>query len=360
MEKYLFFLGKNKELSVLELVSYLIKNNINYNLIKITDYYAYIEIKDFDYKNAIDEFGGILKIAKFFDLNNLIIEKNKILYGVEFFYDNKDILNKLKTRFKEERVKAILKKPRNKIVFLPKESNRLDIEIIILKNCIFKVVANSNPSVFKERDEKRPYFDKLKVTSLRLCKILINLSQIKKNNILLDPFAGVGSILQEAMISGFNVIGTEIDKESADGCVKNLEWIKNKYKLISEFKVYNIDNKDIDKFINYADCIVTEPYFGPFFRKIPKYEDICKIAQGLEKSYYILLLKLKKIVKKDGLIIFPVPVYKTNKGRININFEEIINKAGFVVYTPLNSIKIPIKYNLKGSIVERLIYILKN
>ncbi len=360
MKTYVFLFGKNKDLSKLELVSYLIKKNLKYNISKIIDEYAIIDIENFDFKKAINELGGTLKIAEFLDLNDLKIYKNKILYGMDFFYEDDEIIDELKTFFKKEKVKAFWKKPKKGNVFSPKESKKLDLELIVFKNKIAKVIANSNPAIFKERDENRPYFDKLKVTSLRLCKILINLSQVKENEILLDPFAGAGSILQEAMIMGINVIGIDIDPKSVDGTINNLNWIKNKLNLKAKFNIYNIDNKEADTIVSKVDCVVTEPYFGPFFKKIPKHEDVIKLVAELEKNYYALLKKLKNVVKDKGIIIFPAPVYKTSNGKVKVNFQNIINDIGYKIYTPLNNIKIPIKYSLKGSIVEREIFILRN
>lgn len=359
MQTYLFFLGRNKNLSLLELVSYLIRKELNYKIVKITDYYAEILIKDFDPKTSIKELGGTVKIAEFIDINKIKIEKNKIIFGLTIFYNDIRLITQLYDLFKKEKVKAIQKKPR-KNIFAPKESRKLDLELFVFKNKIAKVISNSNPSEFKQRDEQRPYFDKLKVTSLRLSKILVNLSQVKETQTLLDPFTGAGSILQEAMLLGINVIGIDIDKSSVEGTIKNLEWIKNKYKLNTNFQIYNIDNKDIDKIAEKIDCVVTEPYFGPFFKKIPKYQEIVKIINKLQEDYYILLKKLKKILPKNSIIVFPTPIYKTNNGKVTLDFENIIKEVGFEIYSPLNSIKIPINYSIKGNIVERLIYIIKN
>ena len=359
MKTYLFVLGRDKNLSILELVSYFLRKNIKYGLMKISGVYIEVQIDDFDCKEAIKELGGIIKIAEFFDLNTLKFESNKIVFCLNIFYNDIRLINQLYSLFKEQRVKAIQKKPK-KGIFTPKESKRFDLELFVFKNKIAKVIVNSNPSEFKERDEKRPYFDKLKVTSLRLSKILVNLSQVKENQLLLDPFVGAGSILQEAMLMKVNVIGTDIDERSVEGTIRNLDWIKNKHRLKTNFKVYNIDNKDIDNFIDSVDAVATEPYFGPFFRKFPKYEEVLKIIDEVEEIYYNVLLKLKKIVKKNHFIVFPVPLYKTTKGDVTLDFENIVKEIGFEIYSPVDSIKIPLKYSVKGNIVERLIYILKN
>ncbi len=359
MNTYLFIFGRDKNLSLVELISYLMRKDLNYRLIKVTDLFAEVQIESFDYKQAIKELGGIVKIAEFFDINKIKIEKNKIIFGLVILYNDIRLISQLYELFKTERVKAIQKKPR-KAVFSPKESRKLDLELFVFKNKLAKVIINSNPSEFKERDEARPYFDKLKVTSLRLSKILVNLSQIKENETLVDPFVGAGSVLQEAMLMGINVLGTDTDKSSVEGAIKNLEWIKNKYRLKSNFKIHNLDNKEIDKIIQNIDAVATEPYFGPFFKRIPDFKEVEKIIKNIEDIYYNLLVKLKKIVKKNHFIVFPVPLYKTTKGRTTLDFENMVKEIGFEIYSPVDSVKMPIKYSIKGNIVERLIYILKN
>ena len=52
----------------------------------------------------------------------------------------------------------------------------------------------------------------------RLAKILINLSEVKDEEILLDPFCGIGVILEEALLQNINVIGIDKDKKAVDRC----------------------------------------------------------------------------------------------------------------------------------------------
>lgn len=44
---------------------------------------------------------------------------------------------------------------------------------------------------------------------------MINISGIKEG-VLLDPFCGIGSILQEAVLMGFDIRGVDIDKNCID------------------------------------------------------------------------------------------------------------------------------------------------
>ena len=90
----------------------------------------------------------------------------------------------------------------------------------------------SNPKDYKNRDENRPKFDEKKVVSIRLAKILINLSQARYE--VLDPFCGCGTILQEGLLKKLDVIG--IDKDISD-VRANLNWLREKFHTKNNFKV---------------------------------------------------------------------------------------------------------------------------
>ena len=68
----------------------------------------------------------------------------------------------------------------------------------------------------KNRDMNKPVRREALAISPRLSKILINLSEAKPHDKLLDPFCGIGGILAEALIKRINVHG--IDKDKMASC----------------------------------------------------------------------------------------------------------------------------------------------
>jgi len=73
------------------------------------------------------------------------------------------------------------------------KDNILDLMVIKTYDTIYltKTIAFSNPMEFKYRDEHRPYTDFSIMISIRLARILLNLSQAKAGQVLLDPFCGI-------------------------------------------------------------------------------------------------------------------------------------------------------------------------
>ncbi|MEM3926780.1 MAG: RNA methyltransferase [Desulfurococcaceae archaeon] len=57
-----------------------------------------------------------------------------------------------------------------------------------------------------------------------ISRALINLSRIRENEVLIDPFAGTGSVLIEAWFMGIRAIGVDIDWELVHGMRANLDY----------------------------------------------------------------------------------------------------------------------------------------
>ncbi len=121
---------------------------------------------------------------------------------------------------------------------------------------VTKRVWAYNPKVFSSRDLKaRPVFNP---TSLKpkLARLLVNLSGVKPEQTLLDPFCGVGGILIEASILGVKATGVEIDARWARGARQNLAYLGLNARVVNEdfFEV----GSDLGKF----DTVVTDLPYG--------------------------------------------------------------------------------------------------
>ena len=57
--------------------------------------------------------------------------------------------------------------------------------------------------------QNRPFFSPISLHP-KVARALVNLSEVEKNETLLDPFCGTGGILLEAGLIGANVIGNDI------------------------------------------------------------------------------------------------------------------------------------------------------
>ncbi|MBU2475692.1 MAG: methyltransferase domain-containing protein [Nanoarchaeota archaeon] len=360
--KYVFVLGRDPELSVLELVSYFKSKEIKYNIIESDKYVALIELDEIDSKKIISDLGGTVKIAKVVSENlgnfdyNYLGSKDKISYGVSSYgkTDDEPLKKKIKSIFKEQKLKAMRKKGKTKEL-TPSDLVNLDLEFVLYKKYIAETVAFFDPSKYKERDQ-RPANDFLKSTSIRLAKIMINLAQPLKNETLLDPFCGTGIILQEALLKNLDVMGVDIDKWSVDASRKNLDWIKHKYNLKNNFNVIRGDSAKINQILKKkVDIVVTEPYLGPFLKDLPSFGEAKKVAKELEMLYSDYFNRVSDFVKKRMVIIVPSFITKERK-TVKFDFEKIARENGFKI--EMDPIESPICYSERKTRINRYIYVL--
>lgn len=145
----------------------------------------------------------------------------------------------------------------NRLVDL--KNPKITIRILIEDEKIFigKKLIEINRSEFEKRKAHyRPYFSPISMHP-KIARALVNLSLIKKNDVLLDPFCGTGGILIEAGLIGAKIIGSDIEKKMIDGCKKNLDFYN-----IKDYQLFCCDISKIKNFVNSVDTIVTDLPYG--------------------------------------------------------------------------------------------------
>lgn len=105
------------------------------------------------------------------------------------------------------------------------------------------------------KPHKRPFFYPGSM-SPKLARCMVNLSRVKNNDLLLDPFCGTGGILIEAGMIGAKVIGSDINWKMKNGTGINLEYCN-----IKDYKVYHLDVRDLEMFER-VNAVVTDPPYG--------------------------------------------------------------------------------------------------
>lgn len=344
---YIFLLGRNPELSILEIAAYLKRKRCPFTFRKRTEQIAIIDAS-FMPPTAIKELGGTVLIARQQALEEITFEKNKILYAlITLDEDGADFKEEFKAVCQEQKVKATQKYGGREIPS-PSLMAKLDYVFLVYKHKTFLADQLSNPKEYEERDETRPVFDPVAVTSIRLAKILINLAEAQQE--ILDPFCGTGTILQEALLMKYHVIG--VDKKIQDAR-KNLSILPNAQKV----RLIEGDARHLSKLVLNVESVVTEPYMGPYLKKLPTDQEAAAIIMELTDLYQNVLAELARVVQ--GKIVMIVPRIRTFKAKYEVPMAQLLKRAGLRVVSPVPSITVPLFYPKKKSKVERFIYILE-
>ena len=164
----------------------------------------------------------------------------------------------------------------------------IELRVVVTKDIAYigiKKTTLDTSHFQKRRGHFRPFL--LPITlHPKIARALVNLSAVKKQEILLDPFCGTGGILLEAGLLGIHIIGSDIDKKVIDGCKKNLEFYH-----LKNFTLFCADIDDISKHVCSVDAIVTDfPYARATTTK----------GEQLKTLYNRAFFNISKILKKNG------------------------------------------------------------
>jgi tRNA G10 N-methylase Trm11 len=351
--EYIFILGRNPELSIMELQSFFGK--FEYKQVRNA---ILVSLPELD-KGIINRFGGVIAIGKVMKPLELEPpESNKLNYVIlDFTSSNhmEEVRGFLKKRYKEESVRATEKKIAGNLKLQSGEevlnlsSKRLiDEQYFVFEEKFGRITEVCNYEELEKRDMEKPVRREKLAISPRLAKIMINLSKAKPGDVLLDPFCGIGVIVQEALRLGMNTIGIDKDSEAIEGIKKNLAWEKfpqNRYQLI------NGDSRFIK--IKRANVVVSEPDLGKVLGKVPSEQTAREMLKEYEKLIIIVLKNFKKSV--SGRIVLTAPFIQTNKKRLRCNKEKIIEQTGLKLVEGF-----PIEEFRKDQIVAREIFVFEN
>jgi len=194
-------------------------------------------------------------------------------------------------------------------------------------------VAVHNPFEFQKRDIYKPNQRKIFGMPPRIARIMVNLSACTSGKVLLDPFCGVGTILQEALLERAMVVGMDVNPWCVKAATENLEWLVREYGLEgADFRVLQGDvNKLVEKIgQETVDCIVCEPDLGPALRQVPTGPYAEKIIQKLEPLYFGFVEQAYRALKPGGRLVLVTPYIKTRSGQaVTMPISEKLEQIGF-------------------------------
>jgi len=367
MKKYCFILGKNPFLSLAEIFNLAERLNYQLRIIDITNELLIVESEDFSAQKWQKLLGGTIKIGEiishFNSAKSLLKYINTKILIDEFFSQSK---KKIIFGFSNYGVSTVEENSFNKLGFkLKKKLQGLDYKarfiettgknlssVQVTKNKIIAtgadiIIAGGLNSIYlgrtltvqefegySMRDYGRPSRDaKSGMLPPKLAQILINLSQTKNEGIILDPFCGSGTILQEAILMDYkNLIGNDISPKAFEDTKNNISWLSEKFKLKNlNIKYFQNDVANLSADIKESsiDAIVTEPFLGPPVNK--NYDDskINDIISELEQLYLNAFKVFKKIIKPDSRIVIIFPLYKFDNSVYHLKILEALQELGF-------------------------------
>jgi tRNA G10 N-methylase Trm11 len=386
MPTKLFISGKNWTLSLAELAAYLQTREIGFKIEAFNREFFAIDTAERFEASAIWDLGGTIKIGdakttlQTATVKEAFLKKNKpaqkqiaealaasgfaqgikaadkVLFGVSV-YCTDNTLNEDSMaiqRFIGSAVKGELAEAGKKANFIGFGKDRRLAQLShveVLKKglvesqaellfCVGKTqtyiattAAVHNPFEFQKRDIYKPNQRTIFAMPPRLAKMLVNLSGCRAGKTLVDPFCGVGTVLQEALLEGASVVGLDVNAWCTEAAEENLEWLTREYKL--ENPDYRLLQGDVDRLAekvgaDMVDCVVSEPDLGPALREVPTTPYAQKIIQKLEPLFWRYVEQAFRVLKEGGKLVLVTPYFKTRSGEaVIMQIDEHTEQIGF-------------------------------
>lgn len=381
MFQYLFTLGRKYQLSTQEIEAIFPDIEKEYN----NQYLLLNSEKEINVKEVMLKLGGTIQIAKVLselkekELNDFIVnflnekypDNSKIKFGISTVNFPVRILTRLLLD-----VKKGLKKKEKAGRFVNKNFKNLSLPIIksegflrgkgseILlvqeeKNFIVaETMAVQDIDAYSKRDFDKPFRDaKMGMLPPKLAQIMLNLAQVKKGGIVWDPFCGSGTVLMEALLQDYQVLGSDIEKQNVAGTEHNLWWIKKEFGLDQDYEVFQQDvterlPEDLD-----VDAVVCEGLLGKPKSFLPEKSVLDREIHFLEGLYEKAFRNFKKVLKPGTVIVIALPCFKDGSYYIYLkNILAQIKSLGYDVASLSNSERQSLIYDRKDQVVGREIF----
>ncbi|MFA5075898.1 MAG: DNA methyltransferase [Patescibacteria group bacterium] len=363
---YYFILGKNPTLSTLEITAWLKKEKWEFKINQNSAEVLLMEIKTpFEPAKLLDQLGGTIKIGRVLteaEINKITPEliasqltpvAGKFHFGFSTytlaksnFHLPKNFGLEVKRLLKEKNIscRLVTSKEKNLSSVVVQTNNLLKngAEICLLtdwdKVYIGQTLTIQKFAEYSQFDYGRPGRDAHSgMLPPKIAKMMINLAQLPTSAIILDPFCGSGTILQQASLMGYqNLVGSDISAKATVDTQKNFEFTNS-----PEPTLYQLDSRTLSTRLKPKStvAIITEPYLGPTLGGHEPMSKIKKIISELSDLYLKSFIEFKKILQPGGRVIIIFPIINGLPAMNNEQLEQI-QKLGFK-----NTLEIPAELN---------------
>lgn len=275
--------GEHETLPVSEVKGILEGEGINYKIIKEKPL-LFIDAESIDpvvQRSALTKFVGKM-IGSVDKIENFYLDLENKTFSLRFLNFSEEKLD----RMKMERLAG--SKVKGKVNLTNPE-----IKLLLLKlDKIYITELLDRPDLgFKYRiNQVRPFRTNLSLQP-KMARLLVNLARVKKNDRIIDPFCGSGSVLIESYLMGMKPFGIDSSEKMVEGCKKNLNYYKiNAEILLGDFSKMN----EFGPF----DAIATDPPYG---------RGSTTNRENVENLYRRAFKVFRENIKENGYISIILP-----------------------------------------------------
>ncbi len=260
-------------------------------------------------------------------------------------------------------------------------------ELVVIKDgnqsLLAQTVAVQDINAYAARDQARPKRDaRVGMLPPKLAQIIINLAQPKeppklldvsgidvegdyddypsKESLtgILDPFCGTGVVMQEALLMGFAVIGTDIDQRMMEYTSENIQWIRKQYNITSNSVVAIGDATSFTWPVAFT-AIASETYLGRPFSALPSPELLQSVVQDVDTIHKKFLQNVSRQTKSGFQMCIAVPAWKTPQGFKRLPILDHLEELGYTRVRFVHAKNDDLIYHRPNQVVGRELVVLQ-
>lgn len=204
------------------------------------------------------------------------------------------------------------------------------VELLVVKTKDSILIAEShgsqNITAYARRDHGKPKRDAfVGMLPPKLAQIMLNLAvgnvttqgeNAKPSLYILDPFCGTGTVLQEALLRGSDVLGSDLSDKMVDYTQQNLAWVTSNYKYTGS--VTAITQADAMKHTwpeaQLLDAVVCETYLGQPFSAPPSPPKLKEVVGNCNHIISEFLKNIQPQLRPDTPLCIAVPSWRSKDG----------------------------------------------
>ena len=178
---------------------------------------------------------------------------------------------------------------------------------------------------------------------------------------ILDPFCGTGTVLQEALLAGYDVVGTDLSQKMVDYTAENLSWLQSTFTAPSRpiGRVIDIHQADATTHrwpnSTHLTAVVCETYLGQPFSAPPAPQKLAEVAGNCNHIITGFLINIRSQLAPNTPLCIAVPAWYDASGwATHLPLIKNLQKLG---YYQLN--RTPLIYRRPDQIVARELLVLK-
>lgn len=269
-------------------------------------------------------------------------------------------------------IKKIIKKNGISVRVVPNKSTALSTAQVIHNNlagarrgwelvCVRKnnstlvclTMAEQDIEAYTARDQARPKRDAyVGMLPPKLAQIIINLAtgpigewgladSIMGGNksqstsyhpptpTILDPFCGTGVVLQEALLMGYAVYGTDISAKMIDYSTANINWLKSKFDGINQSARIELGDATNYKWQKPINIVACETYLGSPISIMPDRDKLNKLINETNNLHKKALTNIGSQIASGTRLCLALPTWRTKKGFAHLPVLDQIDKLGY-------------------------------